>query len=72
MPDAANVPAAASSTASFKRYYMQKLASEFGEDLDQIRNAEDFSNASLPVLVAALEQGVALFTADEQQRVLGN
>lgn len=58
-------------TAAFKRYYMQNLAMEFAEDLDQIRNAEDFNDGSLPVLVNALEQGTPIFTTDEQRIVLG-
>lgn len=58
-------------TAAFKRYYMQNLAMEFAEDLDQIRNADDFNDGSMPVLVNALEQGTSIFTADEQRIVVG-
>lgn len=57
-------------TAAFRGYYMQRLAAEFADDLDQMRNAEDFNDAALPVLVKALEQGVAMFTAEEQKRLL--
>lgn len=57
-------------TAAFKRYYMQRLAIEFSDDLDQMRNADDFNDAALPVLVKALEQGVSMFTPEEQQRLV--
>ena len=49
---------------------MQRLAIEFSEDLDQMRNADDFNDAALPVLVKALEQGVSMFTPEEQQRLV--
>lgn len=49
---------------------MQRLATEFAEDLDQMRNADDFNDAALPVLVKALEQGVSMFTPDEQLRLV--
>ena len=49
---------------------MQKLAGEFAEDLDAMRNADDFNDAALPVLMKALEQGVYIFTPEEKQRLV--
>jgi ribosome assembly protein 3 len=51
---------------------MQKIALEFAEDLDQIRNSEDFNDGALPMLVSASEQGTSIFTKDEQRRLTGN
>ncbi len=43
---------------------------EFFEDLDKIRNADDFKDEALPVLIQALQQGTGLFSAEEQRSVV--
>jgi len=55
----------------FTSYYMQRATREFAEDLDKVRNADDFKNDSLPMLVKALQQGTALFSAEDQRRIIG-
>ncbi|RDW67920.1 hypothetical protein BP6252_09316 [Coleophoma cylindrospora] len=55
----------------FTKYLMQRATIEFADDLNAIRESDDFKGASsLQLLVKALEQGNASFTTDEQRRVV--
>ncbi len=54
----------------FTNFYLQRATVEFAEDLDKIRNADDFKDEALPVLIQALRQGTGLFSAEEQRRVV--
>lgn len=49
---------------------MQRATTEFAEDLDRIRNTEDFNDDSLAILVNALQQGTSAFSIEEQRRVV--
>ncbi|KAI9822905.1 MAG: hypothetical protein M1832_002930 [Thelocarpon impressellum] len=69
----APVPNSTDPTApAFETFYLRAATAEFAEELDKIRSADDFDDASLPVLVNALRQGASLFSAEEQRRVLVN
>jgi ribosome assembly protein 3 len=57
------------SEVSFNRYYMQRVATEFEEDLDRVRNAGDFDENALPQLVNALQQGVLVFSVEDRRRI---
>lgn len=54
----------------FTSYYLQRVTKEFAEDLDKVRNADDFKNDALPLLISALQQGAALFSPEEQRRII--
>jgi len=54
---------------SFSSYYLKKITGTFADDLDKIRAAGDFSDATLPMMVLALEQGTECFAAEERQKV---
>lgn len=54
----------------FTKFYMQRATTEFAEDLDRIRNTEDFNDDSLAILVNALQQGTSAFSIEEQRRVV--
>ncbi|TKA66982.1 hypothetical protein B0A49_07156 [Cryomyces minteri] len=54
---------------AFQQFYLRQVTAEFAEDLDKIRAAGDFSDRALPVLVGALRQGTACFSAEERRRV---
>ena len=54
---------------SFSSYYLKKITGTFADDLDKIRAAGDFSDATLPLMVLALEQGTECFTAEERQKI---
>ena len=57
-------------SANFTSFYLQRATKEFAEDLDKVRNAEDFKADSIPFLVHALQQGAGLFSAEDQKRVV--
>jgi ribosome assembly protein 3 len=56
--------------AEFTSYYLQRATTEFAEDLDKVRAADDFKNDALQTLVSALQQGTALFSPEEQRRIV--
>ena len=55
---------------AFTKFYMQRATTEFSEDLDKIRGADDFKDDALPLLINALQQGTTLFSVEEQRRVV--
>jgi ribosome assembly protein 3 len=57
-------------SAAFTKYYRQRAAQEFAEDLDRVRAADDFKGDALPLLVKALEQGTSVFSIEEQRRIV--
>jgi len=57
-------------SAEFKNYYLQRATQEFGEDLDRIRNADDFRDGTIPLLIHALQQGTSVFSVEEQRRIV--
>ena len=52
---------------SFEDFYLQQITREFADDIDKIRTAGDFTEKSLPVLVAALKQGATIYTEEERR-----
>lgn len=58
--------------AAFSQQYMQRITTEFAEDLDKIRGADDFKGAdSVEVLIRALRQGVDGWSVENMKRVVG-
>lgn len=57
---------------AFTQHYMQRVTSEFAEDLDKIRNADDFKGtASVEILIRALRQGADDWSVENMKRVVG-
>lgn len=56
--------------AEFTSYYLQRVTKEFTEDLDKVRAADDFKNDAIRILVNALQQGTAMFSPEEQRRIV--
>ncbi|CAK7241354.1 MAG: hypothetical protein STHCBS139747_002815 [Sporothrix thermara] len=72
---------------AFQAFYLQHATAELAEDLDQLRTSADFvlpgqegasakngvtdTDNSLQVLIGALRQGTAMFSAEDQARVVG-
>ncbi|TEA10140.1 hypothetical protein C8034_v010537 [Colletotrichum sidae] len=54
----------------FTAFYLQRTTEEFAEDLNKVREADDFKAESLPFLIHALQQGTALYPAADQERVI--
>jgi ribosome assembly protein 3 len=63
-------PTASSQQAEFSAMYLQRTTQELSEDLDKVRNAEDFKADSVSSLVNALQQGTKQFTPQEQERIV--
>lgn len=55
-------------TVDFESYYLQRLTQELAEDLDRVRNADDFKSDSVQYLVHALQQGASQFSPDSHGR----
>ncbi|KAI9788646.1 MAG: hypothetical protein M1816_006792 [Peltula sp. TS41687] len=55
---------------AFQSYYLRKITAELSDELDSLRSAQDFTDASLPMLMAALKQGVDCFSMVEQKAVV--
>lgn len=56
--------------AEFQAYYLQRATKELAEDLDKVRNADDFKNDAIPLLIHALQQGTSMFSADDKRNIL--
>ncbi|KAF2752212.1 hypothetical protein M011DRAFT_373282, partial [Sporormia fimetaria CBS 119925] len=61
---------AADVTEEFTSMYVRKVAEELAEDLDKVRQANDFTSRSVPMLVHALKLGVSCFTPEERARMV--
>lgn len=57
-------------SAAFTSFYLQRATKEFSEDLDKIRNADDFKDDAMPLLVNALSQGTSMFSPADQRRIV--
>lgn len=57
--------------SEFDAFYLRQVTAEFGNDLEKLRQAPDFKDAFVPVLVKALRQGASLFSESEKKLVLG-
>jgi ribosome assembly protein 3 len=55
----------------FTTIYLRKIAAELADDLDKVREAQDFKASSVPMLIHALKQGEKLFSVEEKRRVIG-
>jgi ribosome assembly protein 3 len=63
---------AAKEQKAFADIYLRKVAAELADDLDKVREAQDFKASSVPMLVHALRQGESLFSGEEKRRVVGS
>ncbi|KAM3449013.1 hypothetical protein MY5147_009849 [Beauveria neobassiana] len=54
----------------FSSGYLQRLTQELSEDLDKVRNADDFKAESVPFLVHALSQGSLQFSKNDKKRIV--
>jgi ribosome assembly protein 3 len=58
-------------TEDFGAIYLRKIAAEVADDLDKVREAQDFKANSVPMLIHALRQGESMFSVEEKRRVVG-
>lgn len=59
------------SREDFSAIYLRRIAAELADDLDKVREAQDFKANSVPMLIHALKQGESVFSAEEKRRVVG-
>ncbi|RKF79905.1 putative ribosome assembly protein 3 protein [Golovinomyces cichoracearum] len=57
-------------SATFSKVYQHMVTTEFSNDIELLRSADDFNDTSIPILINALQQGTSLFTIEEQRRVV--
>ena len=57
-------------TEDFESYYIKRVTAEFADDIDKLRNAPDFSEKSVPVLIEALKQSSKGFNEEEKEKVM--
>ena len=55
---------------AFEELYLQRMTTEFADDLDTLRRADDFADASVPILITALKQGTDVFSLEEKRAVV--
>ncbi|KAL8760410.1 MAG: hypothetical protein Q9199_000034 [Rusavskia elegans] len=55
----------------FETFYLKQVTSEFADDLDKLRNASDFTERSMPVLIEALKDTARMYSEEEKAKVMG-
>lgn len=54
----------------FSSIYLKKITAELGDDLNTVREANDFTSRSLPMLIHALKQGESCYGVEERRRIV--
>lgn len=49
---------------------MKALTAQYGDDLDKVRQAQDFKASSVPMLIKAMKQGADVFSEKEREVIL--
>ena len=49
---------------------MKRVTAEFADDIDKLRNAPDFCEQSVPVLIQALKQCAKGFDEEEKKKMM--
>ncbi|KAL8785744.1 MAG: hypothetical protein Q9213_003211 [Squamulea squamosa] len=55
----------------FEAFYLKQVTAEFADDLDKLRNANDFNEKSMPVLIDALKMTARTYSEEEKAKVMG-
>ncbi|KAH7369950.1 ribosome-assembly protein 3-domain-containing protein [Rhexocercosporidium sp. MPI-PUGE-AT-0058] len=63
-------PKNADMEAAFAQFYMQRATAEFADDLERLRTSDDFKDEAVPMLIAALKGGTAMFSMEEKKRIV--
>lgn len=66
-----NAPGSRDINAEFESYYLKQVTYEFGNDIEKLRQAPDFKDSFVPVLIKALKQGADVFSESDKRLVLG-
>ena len=55
---------------TFDEWYMKQLTARFADDLDALRQSEDFTDDSVPMLIECLQQCAEVHTEEEKRIVM--
>ncbi|KAI4284530.1 MAG: hypothetical protein L6R38_001353 [Xanthoria sp. 2 TBL-2021] len=55
----------------FETFYLKQVTTEFADDLDKLRNASDFTERSMPVLIEALKDTARTYSEEDKAKVMG-
>ncbi|KAL8700122.1 MAG: hypothetical protein Q9201_005628 [Fulgogasparrea decipioides] len=55
---------------NFETFYLKQVTTEFADDLDKLRNASDFHEKSVPVLIDALKGTSRIYSEEEKAKVM--
>ena len=58
-------------TKDFEAWYVKAITEHYGNELDKVRQAQDFKASSIPILAHTLRQGTRLFSDKDKEIVLG-
>lgn len=54
----------------FAAFCLQRATTEFADDLAKVREAKDFGNDSLPILISALKQSTSMFSQEQKNAIV--
>ncbi|KAL5415976.1 hypothetical protein PMIN03_002377 [Paraphaeosphaeria minitans] len=69
-PVAAKAKALPKDPEEFSAIYLKKITTELADDLVKVRDAQDFKDSSLKMLIHALKQGSSIYSAEEKRRTV--
>ncbi|KAL8989277.1 MAG: hypothetical protein Q9177_001807 [Variospora cf. flavescens] len=55
----------------FESFYLKQVTAEFADDLDKLRNASDFTEKSVPILINALKATAGMYSEGDKGKVMG-
>ncbi|KAL8674924.1 MAG: hypothetical protein Q9168_000728 [Polycauliona sp. 1 TL-2023] len=65
-------PSDGTDQTDFETCYLKQLTTEFADDLDKLRNASDFNERSMPILIQALKDTAGVYSGEEKADVMGS
>ncbi|PRT52482.1 Ribosome assembly protein 3 [Wickerhamiella sorbophila] len=63
---------AAPASEDFNQFLLNMVTSEFGDDLEALRKANDFGPGSIELLISGLKQGVNIFSPEQRKMLLAD
>ncbi|KAL8804524.1 MAG: hypothetical protein Q9182_002532 [Xanthomendoza sp. 2 TL-2023] len=55
----------------FEAFYLKQITTEFADDLDKLRNASDFNDKSLTILIDGLKCTARTYSEEEKAEIMG-
>ncbi|KAL8684052.1 MAG: hypothetical protein Q9186_000082 [Xanthomendoza sp. 1 TL-2023] len=70
LPIPTEQPTSSAEKTDFEAFYLKQVTAEFADDLDKLRNASDFNDNSLPILIDALKCTARTYSEEEKAEVM--